>query len=39
MVPFGMNKQVALDKEKTVSDTMQLCYKIFDTLWLRHENE
>jgi ATP-dependent DNA ligase len=39
MVPFGMNKQVALDKDKTSSSGMQICYKVFDTLWVRHDNE
>lgn len=35
-MPFGMNKTVALSHE---NDNMQLCYKIFDIMWLRVENE
>lgn len=37
MVPFGMNKQVALGGDD--SSKMQICYKVFDTLWIRYENE
>jgi|JI6StandDraft_1071083.scaffolds.fasta_scaffold07350_4 DNA ligase-4 len=39
MVPFGMNKQVALDHDKSVTSNMQICYKVFDTLWVRHDSE
>ena len=37
MVPFGMNKQVALDKQHNPS--LQLCYKIFDVLWVKCDND
>ena len=33
--PFGLNKCVAQDKEAD----MQLCYKVFDLLWLKVEGE
>ena len=36
MVAFGKNKVVALNKEST---DQRLCFKIFDILWLREENE
>jgi ATP-dependent DNA ligase len=36
MMPFGLNKQVALNHE---NENYRLCYKIFDILWLRVENE
>jgi ATP-dependent DNA ligase len=36
MVPFGMNKVVALDKDNS---EQRLCYKIFDILWLKEEEE
>jgi ATP-dependent DNA ligase len=36
MMPFGMNKGVALNHE---NNNYKLCYKIFDILWLRVENE
>lgn len=39
MVPFGMNKQVALDHDKSLTSNMQICYKVFDTMWVRQENE
>jgi ATP-dependent DNA ligase len=35
MMPFGLNKVVALGQD---SD-MQLCYKVFDMLWVKTENE
>ena len=35
MQPFGLNKVVALGQD---SD-MQLCYMVFDILWLRMDNE
>jgi ATP-dependent DNA ligase len=35
MMPFGLNKVVALGQD---SD-MQLCYKVFDMLWVKKENE
>ena len=35
MQPFGLNKVVALGQD---SD-MQLCYKIFDLLWVRKDSE
>lgn len=34
-MPFGLNKVVALGQD---SD-MQLCYKVFDMLWVKKENE
>jgi hypothetical protein len=37
MVPFGMNKQVALGND--TSSKLQICYKVFDTLWIRYESE
>ena len=36
MVPFGLNKVVALNKD---SEEHRLCYKIFDVLWLKEEME
>lgn len=36
MVSFGLNKVVALDKDNS---EQRLCYKIFDLLWLKEENE
>ena len=36
MIPFGLNKVVALNKD---SDEHRLCYKIFDLLWLKEEGE
>ena len=35
MAPFGLNKVVAMGQD---SD-MQLCYKIFDMLWVKKNNE
>lgn len=35
MMPFGLNKVVALGQD---SD-MQLCYKVFDILWVKKEDE
>jgi len=32
MIPFGMNKVVALSNNE---GEMQLCYKIFDILWIK----
>lgn len=32
MVPFGMNKVVALSN---VASDMQLCFKVFDVLWIK----
>jgi hypothetical protein len=36
MAPFGMNKMVALNKD---TDEYQLCFMIFDVLWLKEDNE
>lgn len=33
MMPFGLNKVVALGND----DTMQLCYKVFDILWVKKD--
>ena len=35
MQPFGLNKVVALGQD---SD-MQLCYMVFDILWVKVDNE
>lgn len=35
MAAFGMNKMVALNKE----DEYQLCFMIFDVLWLKEDDE
>jgi hypothetical protein len=35
MVPFGLNKVVAMDKD---ASELQLCYKIFDIMWLKAGN-
>ena len=35
MQPFGLNKVVALAQDDS---DMQLCYKIFDILWLKIQN-
>jgi hypothetical protein len=35
MTPFGMNKMVALNKD---TDEYQLCFMIFDVLWLKEES-
>lgn len=35
MMPFGLNKLVASGEEAD----MQLCYKIFDILWVKKEQE
>lgn len=35
MMPFGLNKVVAMGQD---SD-MQLCYKVFDLLWVKKDNE
>lgn len=37
MVPFGMNKQVALGNDESAK--LQICYKAFDTLWVRYGSE
>lgn len=37
MVPFGMNKMVALGNQAT--SHFQICYRIFDTLWIRYDAE
>lgn len=34
MIQFGLNKVVALNKQ---SDEFQLCYKIFDVLWVKDD--
>ncbi len=36
MVQFGMNKVVALSNSQ---GDMQLCYKVFDVMWLRIDGE
>jgi hypothetical protein len=36
MVPFGMNKVVALSNSDS---DMQLCYMVFDILWIKLDNE
>lgn len=36
MVPFGMNKMVALGND---TSKMQICYKVFDALWVRIDTE
>lgn len=36
MIPFGKNRVVAVGHE---NQNLQLCYKIFDIIWLRVENE
>ncbi len=36
MVQFGMNKIVALSNNE---GDMQLCYKVFDVMWLRIDGE
>ena len=36
MVPFGLNKVVALNRD---SEEHRLCYKIFDILWLKSDGE
>ena len=36
MVPFGLNKVIAVNKD---SEEHRLCYKIFDVLWLKEEGE
>lgn len=36
MMPFGLNKTVALNHE---TENLVLCYKIFDIQWLKVENE
>lgn len=36
MTPFGMNKMVALNKD---TDEYQLCFMLFDVLWLKEDNE
>ena len=34
IMPFGMNKAVALGQDVD----MELCYKVFDILWVRKDN-
>lgn len=36
MAAFGMNKMVALNKE---TEEYQLCFMIFDVLWLKEDNQ
>jgi DNA ligase 4 len=36
MMPFGLNKSVAVGHE---TENLQLCFKVFDILWLKVENE
>lgn len=35
-MPFGLNKPVALQHQ---TENLQLCYKIFDIMWLKVEND
>ena len=35
VAPFGLNKQVAMRSEEQMDDNLQICYMVFDILYIK----